>query len=59
VHRSPGSGSLWLGNQGFIDDPIINTGSTQTKGIDTEINYTWDMAQCRAAGIPVDRNVCQ
>ncbi|HZF25633.1 MAG TPA: TonB-dependent receptor [Steroidobacteraceae bacterium] len=43
VHRSPGSGSLWLGNQGFIDDPIINTGSTQTKGIDTEINYTWDM----------------
>jgi outer membrane receptor protein involved in Fe transport len=43
VHRSPGSGSLWLGDAGFIEDPIINTGSTQTKGIDTELNYSLDM----------------
>ena len=43
VHRAPGSGSLWLGTSGFIDDPIINTGSLQIKGIDTEINYGFDM----------------
>ncbi len=43
VHRSPGSGSIWLGTSGFIDDPIINTGSLQIKGIDTEVNYNFDM----------------
>ena len=43
VHRAPGSASLWIGNQGFIDDPIINTGSLRTKGIDTEVNYFFDM----------------
>jgi outer membrane receptor protein involved in Fe transport len=43
VHRAPGSASLWLGNQGFIDDPIINTGSLQIKGVDTEINYSLDL----------------
>ncbi|HZF25230.1 MAG TPA: TonB-dependent receptor [Steroidobacteraceae bacterium] len=43
VHRAPGSGTLWLTTGGFIDDPIINTGSLQVKGIDTEINYALDM----------------
>ena len=42
VHRAPGSGSLWS-NQGWIVDTNLNTGSLQTKGIDTEINYAWDM----------------
>jgi outer membrane receptor protein involved in Fe transport len=43
VHRSPGTGSLWVGTQGYVDDPIVNTGSLQTKGIDTELNYALDM----------------
>ena len=44
VHRAPGSGTLWLTHRiGFIDDPIINTGSLQVKGIDTEVNYGFDM----------------
>jgi outer membrane receptor protein involved in Fe transport len=43
VRRSPGSASLWLGSSGYIDDPIVNTGSLHTKGIDTEINYSLEM----------------
>jgi outer membrane receptor protein involved in Fe transport len=43
VHRAPGSGTLWLTTGGYVIDPIINTGSLQVKGIDTEINYGWDM----------------
>ena len=34
-----GDGSLWLGDGGFVVDPILNTGSLQSKGVDTEINY--------------------
>jgi outer membrane receptor protein involved in Fe transport len=40
IHRVPLNGSLWLGTSGFVDDPIINTGSLQTKGIDAEANYS-------------------
>jgi outer membrane receptor protein involved in Fe transport len=43
VHRAPVTGTLWLSTTGYIEDPIINTGSLQTKGIDTEINYALDM----------------
>lgn len=42
VHRQA-NGSIWLGDQGFIDDPILNTGSLQTKGIDAEANYRFDV----------------
>jgi outer membrane receptor protein involved in Fe transport len=38
VNRSA-TGSLWLGDTGFITDPIVNTGSLQIKGIDIEANY--------------------
>jgi iron complex outermembrane recepter protein len=40
--QAPGTvadGSLWLGDQGFVEDPILNTGSLQTKGVDVEANY--------------------
>jgi iron complex outermembrane receptor protein len=43
VSRVPLNGSLWLGSTGFINDPIINTGSLQTKGIDAEANYRFDV----------------
>jgi hypothetical protein len=31
VHRA-GNGSIWLGDSGFVEDPILNTGSLQIKG---------------------------
>ncbi|MET0499311.1 MAG: TonB-dependent receptor [Steroidobacteraceae bacterium] len=43
VNRSPGNGSLWLGDGGFVTDPIINKGSLQTKGVDAEVNYRFEM----------------
>ncbi len=43
VHRVELNGSLWLGSTAYIDDPIINTGSLQTKGIDAEANYRVDI----------------
>jgi outer membrane receptor protein involved in Fe transport len=42
VHRAA-NGSIWLGNTGFIDDPILNTGSLQTTGLDAELNYRFDV----------------
>lgn len=44
VHRAA-NGSIWLGDQGYIIDPILNTGSLQTKGIDTQINYRFDIGK--------------
>lgn len=40
--QAPGTvadGSLWLGESGYVEDPILNTGSLQTSGIDLEVNY--------------------
>jgi len=43
VHRVPLNGSIWLGSTGFVDDPVINMGSLQTKGIDVDANYRFDV----------------
>lgn len=43
VNRAPGSGSLWLGQQGFMIDTNQNLGSLKANGIDTEINYAVDL----------------
>ncbi len=51
VHRAPGSGTLWLTTVGYIDDPIVNTGSLQVKGIDTEINYNFQMGSAGRLGL--------
>jgi len=50
VHRA-GNGSLWLGDQGFVDDPILNTGSLQSTGIDTEVNYRFDVGNLGSLGL--------
>jgi outer membrane receptor protein involved in Fe transport len=50
VHRA-GNGSIWLGDQGFVDDPILNTGSLQSTGIDTEVNYRFDMGNLGSLGL--------
>jgi iron complex outermembrane recepter protein len=39
INRNPGDGSLWLGQGGYVEDPIINTGSLETSGVDLEMNY--------------------
>jgi outer membrane receptor protein involved in Fe transport len=44
VHRASGTGSLWIGTSGFIDDTNFNLGSLETKGIDLEVNYRMNLA---------------
>jgi outer membrane receptor protein involved in Fe transport len=39
INRAPGTGSLWLGTNGFITDITQNTGELRTKGIDLQANY--------------------
>ena len=56
VHRA-GNGSLWLGESGFVDDPILNTGSLQSKGIDAEANYRFDIGQRREPRVATRRHV--
>ncbi|HKU13637.1 MAG TPA: TonB-dependent receptor [Steroidobacteraceae bacterium] len=50
VHRAA-NGSIWLGNTGFIDDPVLNTGSLQTKGFDAEVNYRLEMGRVGSLGL--------
>jgi iron complex outermembrane receptor protein len=44
IHRAPGTGSLWIGNNGFVDDTNFNLGSLETTGIDVEANYRMNLA---------------
>ena len=39
VTRAPGSGSLWLGTQGFITDTNVNIGKFEREGIDVQVGY--------------------
>ncbi len=39
INRAPGSGSLWLGNSGFITDLNTNVGGLSTRGIDVNASY--------------------
>ena len=39
IFRAPGTGSLWLGTNGYIQDTNFNLGSIETKGIDFTANY--------------------
>jgi outer membrane receptor protein involved in Fe transport len=43
VHRSPGSGSLWLSPDGYIFDPNTNNGSLETTGFDLDATYRFAM----------------
>ncbi|MGA0604803.1 TonB-dependent receptor domain-containing protein [Phenylobacterium sp. VNQ135] len=42
IHRAPGTGSLWLGSNGYIVDTTFNTGKLEVEGIDFEANYRFD-----------------
>ena len=39
INRAPGTGSLWLGTQGFVTDLTTNVGGTKTRGIDVNASY--------------------
>ncbi|HEX3363662.1 TonB-dependent receptor domain-containing protein [Phenylobacterium sp.] len=43
VHRDA-NGSLFLSNQGFVQDTSLNTGSLKTTGVDLSIDYHTDLA---------------
>ncbi|HEX2493111.1 MAG TPA: TonB-dependent receptor [Steroidobacter sp.] len=49
--RRDANGSIWLGDTGFIIDPILNTGSLQTKGVDAEVNYRFDIGRGGGLGL--------
>ncbi len=46
-----GNGSIWLGDSGFVEDPILNTGSLQIKGIDAEANYRFEIGKVGSLGL--------
>lgn len=39
ISRDPSTGSLWLGQNGFVNVQTLNTGSIKIKGIDLGMNY--------------------
>jgi iron complex outermembrane recepter protein len=39
VHRD-NAGSIWFSTAGYVDDPLLNLGFEQEKGIDVSTNYT-------------------
>jgi iron complex outermembrane receptor protein len=44
IVRAPGSGSLWLGTTGYIQDTNFNLGSMHTTGVDFTANYRLPLA---------------
>ena len=42
IHRDI-NGSLWASPQGFVDDPLSNTGMLNQKGIDFDASYRFNM----------------
>jgi iron complex outermembrane receptor protein len=43
IHRGAGSGSLWFNNTNFVNADEVNIGTVQTKGVDVEGHYLWDI----------------
>jgi iron complex outermembrane receptor protein len=43
IHRGPGTGSLWFNNTNFVNADEVNIGTVQTKGVDVEGHYLWDI----------------
>ncbi len=43
INRAPGTGSLWLGTQGFVVDLNTNVGGVRTRGIDVSASYAREL----------------
>jgi outer membrane receptor protein involved in Fe transport len=44
IHRAPGTGSLWIGNEGYVSDFFQNAASLATRGIDVDLRYRRSLA---------------
>jgi iron complex outermembrane recepter protein len=44
VHRDS-NGTLWASPEGYINDPTLNLGALQNKGVDVQANYKLDLNQ--------------
>jgi iron complex outermembrane recepter protein len=42
IHRDANN-SLWLSQDGFVDDPLLNIGQFETRGIDLDLSYGFDI----------------
>jgi iron complex outermembrane recepter protein len=42
VHRDA-AGTLWASQEGYINDPTLNLGALQSRGVDLNATYRWDM----------------
>lgn len=44
IHRDPASNySLWLSNNGFVTDALANVGELETRGVDLDMSYGFDI----------------
>jgi len=48
IHRAPGTGSLWLSSDGYVDDRLLNTGSVENQAVDIAAGYSFDLAEMGA-----------
>jgi outer membrane receptor protein involved in Fe transport len=39
VRRAPGTGSLWIGTAGYVNDVVQNAASLDTRGVDLDMSY--------------------
>jgi iron complex outermembrane recepter protein len=42
VHRDS-FGTLWASYEGYVNDPTLNLGALQSRGVDVTLNYKWDL----------------
>lgn len=50
VHRDPANGSLWLTPNGYISDPVYNTGHLKTNGLDFSAQYSTGLGRFGKVG---------
>jgi outer membrane receptor protein involved in Fe transport len=50
IHRDP-NGSLWLSQQGFVDERLGNIGSLKVRGIDVGVNYRRNLGRIGLANV--------
>lgn len=48
IQRAPVSGSLWVGQEGFVRNPTLNIGGVKTTGVDLAVSYGRAMLGGRA-----------
>lgn len=44
IHRDQ-NGSLWISPAGYVNDPTLNAGGLEEKGVDVDVSYAFDMGR--------------